>query len=73
MEVRIHDSGIGIPEEQKRHIFERFSIKRILHEIVLMEGSGLGLAIVKKVLDLHQGEIKVESVEGNGTALIAYS
>ena len=35
VEVRIRDSGIGISEEQKQHIFERF-IKRILHEIVPM-------------------------------------
>ena len=36
VEIRIHDTGIGISEEQKQHIFERF-IKRILHEIVRME------------------------------------
>ena len=36
VEVRIRDTGIGISEEQKQHIFERF-IKRTLHEIVLME------------------------------------
>ncbi|PEA06911.1 two-component sensor histidine kinase [Bacillus cereus] len=69
VEVRIHDNGIGISEEQKQHVFERFykadSSRNRAHG-----GSGLGLAIVKKVVDLHQGEIKVESEEGNGTGFI---
>ncbi|RWS42797.1 sensor histidine kinase [Bacillus mycoides] len=69
VEVRIRDSGIGISEEQKQHIFERFykadSSRNRAHG-----GSGLGLAIVKKVVDLHQGEIKVKSTEGNGAEFI---
>ncbi|PEX82145.1 two-component sensor histidine kinase [Bacillus cereus] len=69
VEVRIHDSGIGISEEQKQHIFERF-YKADSSRNRAYGGSGLGLAIVKKVLDLHQGEIKVESEEGNGTGFI---
>ncbi|MGH1324856.1 envelope stress sensor histidine kinase HitS [Bacillus pretiosus] len=69
VEVRIRDSGIGISEEQKQHIFERF-YKADSSRNRTYGGSGLGLAIVKKVLDLHQGEIKVESKEGNGTEFI---
>ncbi|OTW85925.1 two-component sensor histidine kinase [Bacillus thuringiensis serovar cameroun] len=69
VEVRIHDTGIGISEEQKQHIFERF-YKADSSRNRAYGGSGLGLAIVKKVLDLHEGEIKVESEEGNGTEFI---
>ncbi|ATI54066.1 two-component sensor histidine kinase [Bacillus cereus] len=69
VEVRIHDSGIGISEEQKQHIFERF-YKADSSRNRAYGGSGLGLPIVKKVLDLHQGEIKVESEEGSGTEFI---
>ncbi|MBL3844325.1 two-component sensor histidine kinase [Bacillus cereus] len=69
VEVRIRDSGIGISEEQKQHIFERF-YKADSSRNRAYGGSGLGLAIVKKVLDLHQGEIKVESEEGSGTEFI---
>ncbi|PEP14288.1 envelope stress sensor histidine kinase HitS [Bacillus wiedmannii] len=69
VEVSIRDSGIGISEEQKQHIFERF-YKADSSRNRTYGGSGLGLAIVKKVLDLHQGEIKVESEEGKGTEFI---
>ncbi|MGG2936744.1 envelope stress sensor histidine kinase HitS [Bacillus pacificus] len=65
VEVRIRDTGIGISEEQKQHIFERF-FKADSSRNRAYGGSGLGLAIVKKVVDLHQGEIKVESIEGQG-------
>ncbi|ALQ67635.1 envelope stress sensor histidine kinase HitS [Bacillus thuringiensis] len=69
VEVRIRDSGMGISEKQKQHIFERF-YKVDSSRNRAYGGSGLGLAIVKKVLDLHRGEIKVESEEGNGTEFI---
>ncbi|HDR7772430.1 TPA: two-component sensor histidine kinase [Bacillus paranthracis] len=69
VEVRIRDSGIGISKEQRQHIFERF-YKADSSRNRAYGGSGLGLAIVKKVLELHQGEIKVESEEGSGTEFI---
>lgn len=68
-EVRIRDTGIGISEEQRGHIFERF-YKADSSRNRAFGGSGLGLAIVKKVIDLHQGEIQVESVVGDGTEFI---
>lgn len=47
LEVSIHDTGIGISEEQKQHVFERFYIADSSRNRAY-GGSGLGLAIVKK-------------------------
>lgn len=62
----ISDSGVGIIEEEKIHIFERF-YKGDKSRNREKGGNGLGLAIVKKILDLHGGEIMVESELGKGT------
>ncbi|MBK9527609.1 MAG: hypothetical protein IPO41_04670 [Acidobacteria bacterium] len=56
----IADTGNGIPPENLSKIFEPyFSTKET--------GTGLGLAIVQKIVDIHQGTIEVESIEGEGT------
>ena len=56
----VEDSGIGIPEKDFNQIFDPFfSTKE--------KGSGLGLSIVYKLVEAHQGEIKVESKKGEGT------
>ncbi|KAF3890997.1 histidine kinase [Tolypothrix bouteillei VB521301] len=61
---QVRDFGIGIPKEIQQELYEPFkrgsNVKGIL-------GTGLGLALVKKCLDLHQGEIFVESEVGVGT------
>ncbi|QHE62677.1 two-component sensor histidine kinase [Rossellomorea vietnamensis] len=67
--VTIKDTGIGMDHDSRMHIFERFykaDESRNRH----LGGSGLGLSIVKKIIDLHGGEIKVESELGRGTAMI---
>lgn len=61
---QVQDRGIGIPPEDKPHIFECFHRGSNVRKI---SGMGLGLAIVKHCVDLHGGEIAVDSVLGLGT------
>jgi signal transduction histidine kinase len=62
--LEIKDRGIGITEEDIPHLFESFHRGTNVGNI---QGTGLGLAIVKKCIDIHQGEIFVESKLGIGT------
>ena len=68
-EFRIADSGVGISPEDRMHIFERF-YKADKSRTRSQEGSGLGLSIVKKIVDMHRGQIDVESEMGQGTTFI---
>jgi two-component system, NtrC family, sensor kinase len=61
-QVRIEDTGAGIPPEQLRRVFDPFyTTKR--------DGTGLGLAICNGIVEQHQGEIQLESEVGKGTAV----
>lgn len=66
VEVEVGDTGIGIPEEQRERIFDRFyqvdstSARRY-------GGIGLGLALVREILDAHHRRIEVEGAPGRGT------
>ncbi|MDI9641751.1 ATP-binding protein [Geitlerinema splendidum] len=60
----VRDTGMGIPQEDHGHIFEPFHRAGNVEHI---EGTGLGLAIVKQSVDLHRGEISLESTVGVGT------
>ncbi len=62
----ISDHGIGIPEEDMKHLFEMFHRCSNAEEI---KGTGLGLSIVKRSVDLHKGEIKITSELGKGTSV----
>lgn len=67
--VRIQDTGIGIPTEEKERIFERFyRVDRSRNKGV--EGTGLGLSIVKHGVLLHKGKIVVNSRLGEGTEVV---
>ena len=64
--VVISDSGVGIPEEEQEHIYERFYRGDKAHSTEI-EGTGLGLAITKSVIVLLRGVIKVNSRPGEGS------
>ncbi len=66
--ITVTDTGIGIPEEEKERIFERFYRVDKSHSKAT-GGTGLGLSIVKHGAILHQAEIKVESTVGVGTRM----
>ena len=58
--IQICDNGIGIPQEDIPHLFERFHRGRNTNQY---PGNGLGLAIVKAIIDAHQGEVKAIPAE----------
>lgn len=67
--IKIIDNGVGIPEEKIPYLFKPFAnIGSIptAHE----KGSGLGLSIVKKLLELHDGNIFVESQKDKGSTFV---
>ncbi len=64
--LSVKDTGIGIKAEETDHIFEKFG--KIRKKGTMGEkGTGLGLSICKKLIELHHGEIGVESVYGEGS------
>lgn len=63
IECWVKDSGQGIPAEQIDRVFERFETGSEPEQ----SGMGLGLAIVKEIIELHKGEIRVESEIGKGS------
>jgi signal transduction histidine kinase len=62
--IKISDTGIGIAQDDKEKVFERFyKSDRARNQ----EGNGLGLSIVKKIVELHNGRVWVESEGGKGS------
>ena len=66
--VKIRDNGIGIPEEDKPHIFERFYRSKSAMRTE-PSGSGIGLYISKKIIERHGGIISFKSAQGKGTEI----
>jgi len=65
VEIAVSDEGIGIAIHELPQLFIRF--QQIRREEMEQQGAGLGLALSKELVQLHNGEITVESVEGEGS------
>ena len=63
--ISVKDTGTGIAKEDLDHVFDPYFTTK-------QSGTGLGLAIVHKIIESHQGEIRVESEPGHGTTVSFY-
>ncbi len=66
-EIRVADTGVGIPPEKLGLIFEPFNSTKE-PDSEGRGGSGLGLSLCRQIVEAHQGRIRVESTPGKGTA-----
>ena len=66
--LRISDTGIGIPEQDRAHLFERF-YRASNAAAAEIPGTGLGLSIVQEIVDAHRGSVRIDSVLGEGTVV----
>lgn len=71
IEVCFQDAGIGLSEDDKKRVFERF-YREDSSRTRTIEGTGLGLSIVSSIVALHDGHIEVESEKGTGSTFKIY-
>ena len=69
MEAAIRDTGIGIPPQDLERVFQEF--EQVDNSYTRRySGTGLGLPIVKQLVELHGGQVYLESTPGKGTEVI---
>jgi CheY-like chemotaxis protein len=66
LEFYVKDTGIGIPKDRHKAIFERF-IQADINDVHAYQGAGLGLSISRAYIEMLSGKIRLESVPGKGT------
>lgn len=69
LEIRVSDSGSGIPQDEIPYVFDRFFQSKVTSK---KEGTGVGLYLVKSYVELHEGTVNVQSVEGEGTVFTVH-
>jgi len=68
IEIIVQDTGIGIPENERKQIFGRYYKANNFTD--LKNSTGLGLAIIKKILDLHQSSLELVTEINSGTSFV---
>ena len=69
LRIAVSDTGVGIPKEKLQKIFDRFYQVDGSHTRE-QEGTGIGLSLTKELVELHKGNIEVESEEGKGSSFL---
>lgn len=69
VEIAVEDTGVGIPEEELKRVFDRF-FRASTAKDAAAPGTGLGMAIVKSIVDRHDGHIELRSTPGKGTTVL---
>lgn len=69
VQIRVRDSGIGIPSSEQDRLFEEF-FRATNAKKATPAGTGLGLALVKQAVERHRGRVTVTSEEGAGTTVV---
>jgi signal transduction histidine kinase len=69
MSIVIKDNGIGIADEEKEKIFEPFKSTAKGEDGTAQQSTGLGLTLAKNIIDLHGGQLNIDSVLGEGTTV----
>ena len=65
--IEVRDHGIGIPEEKRAHVFERFYQA---HAGQYYGGMGIGLFVSRQIVEMHGGSISIEQPDGGGTCFV---
>ena len=69
VEIRVEDHGPGIPSDELAHLFDPFYRgKKAVEEQI--HGTGLGLCLTKRIVEAHDGTIRVHSALGKGTQFV---
>lgn len=71
VELRVSDTGLGIPAEDIERVFTPFE-KIHDKKVHRRSGAGLGLSLVKSIIQMHGGTVRIESQEGKGTSVICH-
>jgi signal transduction histidine kinase len=71
LELTVVDQGVGIPEAELSHVFDRF-VKLSPKPTGGEKGTGLGLSICKQIVELHKGKISLKSKIGKGTTVTIF-
>lgn len=69
VEVSVSDNGVGMDDETKQRVFEKFYCGDKSHSC---GGNGLGMALVKKIVDLHNGKIEIAGGVDDGTKITVF-